>query len=383
MGFGEKWRKWISTWLTSASISVMVNGSPTKEFKMERGLRQGNPLSPLLFLLVAEALQISILEACNKGFYKGISMVNGGANISLLQYVDDALFFGNWSRVIAYNLILILKCFEKTSGLKVNIAKSRLFDIGVSNIEVGLGMKMRSYDRWNEVVNRFRAKLSAWKAKSLSVSGRLTLVKSVLGSLPIYYLSLFRALQKKDPWCGDECSLMDIFPSLLSDSILGEHHSWNSWIPRKVNIYVWRASIDRLATRPNLVARGVNIESDLCALCDASSESTNHCLVVCLNLLHLKEAGFLRVKQQEFFGAGRSSLFMVGSCSVTLNWGNKKGRLLYTFSITFIEPLPVIEFVTLLLNMDTSTRPLCDSDWVKVRFFVKHDNLASSFDRYI
>ncbi|GKF88208.1 putative RNA-directed DNA polymerase, eukaryota, reverse transcriptase zinc-binding domain protein [Tanacetum coccineum] len=98
MGFGEKWRKWMGACLASASISVMVNGSPSKEFKMERGLRQGDPLSPFLFLIVAEALQIAVLEACSKGVYKGITLADGGANLSLLQYADDALFIGEWSR---------------------------------------------------------------------------------------------------------------------------------------------------------------------------------------------------------------------------------------------------------------------------------------------
>lgn len=58
--------------LSSTTVSILVNDSPTKEFKIERGLRQGDPLSPFLFLLVAEALQISILEACNKNLFKGL-----------------------------------------------------------------------------------------------------------------------------------------------------------------------------------------------------------------------------------------------------------------------------------------------------------------------
>ncbi|GJY81621.1 cysteine-rich receptor-like protein kinase, partial [Tanacetum coccineum] len=85
MGFGSKWRNWITSCLSSASISILVNGSPTKEFKLEKGLRQGDPLSPFLFLIVAEALQVSILEACNKGFYKGLYLVDNNTNISLLQ----------------------------------------------------------------------------------------------------------------------------------------------------------------------------------------------------------------------------------------------------------------------------------------------------------
>ncbi|GKE06329.1 cysteine-rich receptor-like protein kinase, partial [Tanacetum coccineum] len=67
MGFRIKWRNWIASCLSSASISVLINGSPSKEFKMERGLRQGDPLSPFLFLLIAEALQVTIVDACNNG----------------------------------------------------------------------------------------------------------------------------------------------------------------------------------------------------------------------------------------------------------------------------------------------------------------------------
>ncbi|GJV51737.1 putative RNA-directed DNA polymerase, eukaryota, reverse transcriptase zinc-binding domain protein [Tanacetum coccineum] len=136
MGFGDKWRRWIASCPSSASISVLINGPPSKEFEMERGLRQGDPLSPFLFLIVFEALQISIIEACNSGLFSGVSLVEGGFNISLLQYADDALFFGKWSRSNARNLVLILKCFEEASGLKVNLSKSRLFGVGVNLDEV-------------------------------------------------------------------------------------------------------------------------------------------------------------------------------------------------------------------------------------------------------
>ncbi|GKD75383.1 putative RNA-directed DNA polymerase, partial [Tanacetum coccineum] len=136
MGFGCKWRKWISSCLSSASISVLINRSPSKEFYMERGLRQGDPLSPFLFLIVTEALQVTILKACELGLFKGVCLANSGNNISLLQFADDALFFGEWTRLNASNLINILRCFELGSGLKVNLDKSKLYGVGVPTSEV-------------------------------------------------------------------------------------------------------------------------------------------------------------------------------------------------------------------------------------------------------
>ncbi|GKG08159.1 arginine repressor C-terminal-like domain-containing protein, partial [Tanacetum coccineum] len=129
MGFGSKWRTWIASCLSSAS---------SNEFKMERGLRQGDPLSPFLFLIVAEALQVCILDACNKGLYNGVSLAGCGANVSLLQYADDTLLFGEWSGRNVVNLVHILKCFEMGSDLKVNISKSRILGVGVSELRLRL-----------------------------------------------------------------------------------------------------------------------------------------------------------------------------------------------------------------------------------------------------
>ncbi|XP_071693604.1 uncharacterized protein [Rutidosis leptorrhynchoides] len=202
------------TCLSSASISVLVNGSPTLEFKPERGVRQGDPISPFLFIIAAEGLNILTQRAAENGIFKGINVGRDKIMVSHLQYADDMIFFGDWYRSNLANVMKLLRCFEELSGLKVNFAKTKLIGVGISSedsklmadrfgcssgdfpityLGIPLGIKMSKANSWNPVIEKFRKRLSEWKAKSISFGGRLTLVKSVLSSLPLYFFSLFRA----------------------------------------------------------------------------------------------------------------------------------------------------------------------------------------------
>ncbi|GJV19940.1 putative RNA-directed DNA polymerase, eukaryota, reverse transcriptase zinc-binding domain protein [Tanacetum coccineum] len=214
MGFGEKWRKMIHSCLNSAYASVLVNGSPTNEFKIGKGLRQGDPLSPFLFILAVEALNVVLVEARNRNIFLGADVGRDKIPISHLQFADDALIVGQWSVPNAKNLTRILTCFNLASGLKVNFNKSKLFGIGVSSNEVNsvacsigcqpsqlpctylglpIGANMSRCSNWSPVVDRFQKRLSTWKCKNLSYGGRLTLIKSVLESLGVYFFSTFKA----------------------------------------------------------------------------------------------------------------------------------------------------------------------------------------------
>ncbi|XP_071727135.1 uncharacterized protein [Rutidosis leptorrhynchoides] len=136
MGFENKWIKWIRACLKSASISILVNGSPTKEFSLGRGVRQGDPLSPFLFILAAEGLNILTKAATEKGLFRGVEIGNDKVLVSHLQFTDDTIFFGEWGRMNALNLRNLLKCFELSSGLKVNFQKSCLYGVGIEFDEV-------------------------------------------------------------------------------------------------------------------------------------------------------------------------------------------------------------------------------------------------------
>nr|GFA04437.1 RNA-directed DNA polymerase, eukaryota [Tanacetum cinerariifolium] len=95
-GSGEKWCKWIKSCLYSSRGSVLVNGSPTKEFQFHKGLKQGDPLSSFLFILVMEGLHVSFQRVVDAGLFNGIKLVSS-LHISDLFYADGAIFMGQWS----------------------------------------------------------------------------------------------------------------------------------------------------------------------------------------------------------------------------------------------------------------------------------------------
>ncbi|GJY71587.1 RNA-directed DNA polymerase, eukaryota [Tanacetum coccineum] len=211
-GFGSKWRSWITGSLASGKASVLVNGSPTSEFHFHCGLKQGDPLAPYLFLLVMESLHHSFSRVVEAGFYKGISF-NGSTNISHLFYADDVVFIGEWSRENLSRVMHALHCFSLASGLKINVHKSHLLgvDIPKDTVEavasvvgcssmstpfkylgVMVGDNMARVSAWDDVVRKIKSRLSNWKVKTLSIGGRLTLLKSVLGATPIFWMSLFK-----------------------------------------------------------------------------------------------------------------------------------------------------------------------------------------------
>jgi len=92
MGFGEKWRRWIQECITKATILVVVNGKPTKPFRTRRGLRQGEPLSPLLFVLIAEVLNKMFQRAASNGLIRGIEVGRDKIPFTHLQFADDTSF---------------------------------------------------------------------------------------------------------------------------------------------------------------------------------------------------------------------------------------------------------------------------------------------------
>jgi hypothetical protein len=125
MDFPALWRKWIRECVGSAMASVLVNGSPTREFSLEQGLRQGDPLSPFLFFLAAEGLNVMMRVLVQTSIFTGYSIGSvSPAVISHLQFADDTLIMGvkSWANIHALWGVLVL--FEAISVLKINFIKA-------------------------------------------------------------------------------------------------------------------------------------------------------------------------------------------------------------------------------------------------------------------
>ena len=198
MGFHNRWILWIKGCMESASVSVLVNGSPTEEFIPSRGLRQGDPLAPFLFLVVAEGLTGLVREAVKVDLLTGLKIGRKGTPVSLLQFADDTLFFCEDSFTNVVTLKAILRGFEIASGLKINFHKSKLTGINVLDKDIEcytktLNCSMMKTPFWEPVMHKLKSRLSVWKGRFLSMAGRVCLLKSVISAVPLYYLSLFKA----------------------------------------------------------------------------------------------------------------------------------------------------------------------------------------------
>ncbi|GJX98096.1 RNA-directed DNA polymerase, eukaryota [Tanacetum coccineum] len=144
-GFGSKWRSWIRGCLNSGMASILVNGSPTSEFQFHRGLKQGDPLAPYLFILVMESLHLSFTRVIEAGIFTGVR-IDPSTMISHLFYADDVVFIGEWSQDNLKGIMHSLRCFSLLSGLSINIKKSHLLGVGIPASYVNFLTQWKLFD---------------------------------------------------------------------------------------------------------------------------------------------------------------------------------------------------------------------------------------------
>lgn len=127
LGFREKWICLVLLCVSSVKYSVLINGHPGKSFTPSRGLRQGDSLSPYLFLMCAESLNSLIMNVEIRGDIQGLSVSKGGTSINYLLFADDSILFCKASKIEWCKIRGILNSYENGSGQILNEQKSYIF----------------------------------------------------------------------------------------------------------------------------------------------------------------------------------------------------------------------------------------------------------------
>ncbi|XP_039118053.1 uncharacterized protein LOC120253920 [Dioscorea cayenensis subsp. rotundata] len=176
MLFPENWITWISSYLNSASFSFLVNGHPTSWILSSRGVRQGDPISPLLFILVSQNLSAILNRALQLDMIHGFNQ-NLSKNFNHLLFADDLILITKATRRNARNCLLCLNVYQNLTGQKQNLSKSALYVRSWQMLyQKSLALNWRVIHSWNH--------------SSLSMAGKITLLNSTVFAIPNYILSV-------------------------------------------------------------------------------------------------------------------------------------------------------------------------------------------------
>ena len=214
IGFHSTWIGWIMECVKSMTYSILVNGEPKGHIIPTRGIHQGNPLSPYLFLICSEGLNGLIEHAVDRKFIEGVSLCRNGPKISHLFFADDSLLFCRARMGDVEKIQELLGKYERASGQKINSDKTTLFFSNNASFATKEEVKnllgvpeIKEYERYlglpavvgrrkkaslNYIKDRVWGTLQGWKEKILSQAGKEVLLKAVVQAIPTFAMSCFR-----------------------------------------------------------------------------------------------------------------------------------------------------------------------------------------------
>ncbi|KAG8369117.1 hypothetical protein BUALT_Bualt15G0117900 [Buddleja alternifolia] len=189
---------------------VLWNGEPLNPLTPTCGLRQGDPLSPYLFVLCVERLGYLIEQEVDEGVWEPLAVSRGGPRFSHLFFADDFIFLARATQRSTAAIVSIIEKFCSSSGLVINKEKSKVFfsrntnrglrRILASQLGIGCTMDLGKYlgvplvhnraspGLYNELIDRVQSQLSSWKAKMLNLAGQAILIQSVTTAMPSYIM---------------------------------------------------------------------------------------------------------------------------------------------------------------------------------------------------
>lgn len=214
MGFVDDWCALVHQCISTTEIQIQLNGAPCSSFKPSRGLRQGDPLSPYLFLLSMEVFTRALAHAEQHKMIQGIKIARHAPQVSHLLFADDCLLFTKANIHNVNNLLDVIHAFMQSSGQQVNFQKSSVFfsknvhprhsrilarrlKVNKMSLEekylgIPLFLNRRKTTSFSSLVDNMRKRTSRWRGRFINQTGRSTLVKTVLNAVPVHQMSIFK-----------------------------------------------------------------------------------------------------------------------------------------------------------------------------------------------
>lgn len=195
---------------------MLFNGSATHNFSIGKGLRQGDPLSHFLFVLVEEALNNIMKKVAVFQNFRGF-VANEEVYFDILQFADDTIILGEDSWTNLWSIKSILRGFELVSRLRVNFFKSNLYRVSVKNnflqttfvfisycinklpfkfLSVQVTSSSKRVRFWKNGIDYVSNRLSSWKGMGMSMEGMVFMINEVFKVIPSFMLSSYKALVK-------------------------------------------------------------------------------------------------------------------------------------------------------------------------------------------
>jgi hypothetical protein len=211
-GFNDIWLHWMANIFTSGTSSVLLHGVPGKTFHCRRGVRQGDPLSPLLFVLAADLLQSLMNKAKDLDLLKLPIPLQTNLDFPIIQYADDTLIVMEGCAKQLFFLKSLLQVFATSTGLKVNYANSLMIPLNIDGdrasllsqtfsctlgalpftyLGLPLGLTKSTVADFFPLVSRCERRLLSTSIY-VSQAGRLQMTNAVLSSLPTFYMCTFK-----------------------------------------------------------------------------------------------------------------------------------------------------------------------------------------------
>lgn len=244
MNLPPQFVRWVHSCITTPSFMIGFNGTVQGYFRSNRGLRQGDPLSPYLFVIAMNCLSLLLDQAAEAGKFD-YHYACKETKLTHLCFADDLLIFCDGSLRSVKNVLEVLENFKELSGLSVSISKTCFFACGVKQPEIeqilsqcGLSQgtlpirylgvplctKKLTLANCEPLIQQVKSKINSWTAKTLSFAGRLVLINTVIAGISNFWCATFTIPKKCIKIIHSLCGAY-----LWKGTVEGHHSAKVSW----------------------------------------------------------------------------------------------------------------------------------------------------------